>query len=180
MHQISFGFYSNGHNSRKGDNSDKEKKKSVKYFPWGIHIWNFKNLACMVLDEWMDTRTHGRTDARTHNLKPICTVNFFEVWGIIISLGAIPQFHDLATSYSWGGWFESQTPKDRSSHDVAQLLFLCPMLSSEPCLLVVSWCKIVILETFFFYPPQTAMKGYGESTKKNCGFVLWFRRSFCK
>ena len=36
----------NGHNSSKGDNSDKKKYGSV-IFPWGIHIWNFKTLACM-------------------------------------------------------------------------------------------------------------------------------------
>ena len=43
-------------------------------FPWGIHIWNFKTLACTVLEE--------RTDGRTHNPKPICPVNFFKVGGI--------------------------------------------------------------------------------------------------
>ena len=62
-------IFSKGHNSRKGDNSDtqKKKKKTKKkkrvsnIFPWGIHIWNFKTLACTVLDE----RTHVRTDGRT-------------------------------------------------------------------------------------------------------------------
>ena len=56
MHQISFWFFQMGHNSRKGDNSDKKKITCVSYFPSGIHIWNSKTLACTVL----------RTDARTH------------------------------------------------------------------------------------------------------------------
>ena len=46
MHQISFWFFSKGHNSRKGDNSDKKKNMGQLFFPWGIHIWNFKTLAC--------------------------------------------------------------------------------------------------------------------------------------
>ena len=41
-------IFSKGHNSRKGDNSD--KKKII--FPWGIHIWNFKTLACTVHKIW--------------------------------------------------------------------------------------------------------------------------------
>ena len=32
-------IFSKGHNSRKGDNSDKKKYGSA-IFPWGIHIWN--------------------------------------------------------------------------------------------------------------------------------------------
>ena len=54
-------FFSKGHNSRKGDNSDKKKNVSA-IFPWGIHIWNFKTLACMVLDEWMHARKHGQPE----------------------------------------------------------------------------------------------------------------------
>ena len=88
MHQISFGFYSKGHNSRKGDNSDKKKKMCVKYFPWGMHIWNFKTLACTVLDGRTDVRMRWRTD----NPKPICPVNFFEVGGITI------MFYDDGTN----------------------------------------------------------------------------------
>ena len=49
------------------------KKNVSNIFPWGIHIWNFKTLACMVLE---------RTKGWTHNPKPICPVNFFEVGGI--------------------------------------------------------------------------------------------------
>ena len=49
---------SKGHNSRKGDNSDKKKKNVSAIFPWGIHIWNFKTLACMVFDK----RMHGQPE----------------------------------------------------------------------------------------------------------------------
>ena len=45
-------IFSKGHNSRKGDNSDKKKKYGSAIFPWGIHIWNFNNLACMVHKIW--------------------------------------------------------------------------------------------------------------------------------
>ena len=62
MHEISFWFLSKGHNSRKGDNSDKKKKSVSAIFPWGIYIWNFKTLACTVLDE--------RTDAQSETNMP--------------------------------------------------------------------------------------------------------------
>ena len=58
-------------------------------FPWGIHIWNFKTLACTVHRIWHASKsvTNGRTDAQTHarmdNPRPICPLNFFEVGGII-------------------------------------------------------------------------------------------------
>ena len=56
-----------------------KKKMCVKYFPRGIHIWNFKTLACMVFDERTHAGcTHGRTDGRTDKPKPICPVKFFE------------------------------------------------------------------------------------------------------
>ena len=35
------------------------------------------------IDERTDIRMHGDTDVRTHNPKPICPVNFFEVGGMI-------------------------------------------------------------------------------------------------
>ena len=72
MHQISFWFFSKGHNSWMGDNSSRKKKQKKKrvsaIFPWGIHIWNFKTLACTVHKIWNACieRTHARTDARTH------------------------------------------------------------------------------------------------------------------
>ena len=40
-------IFSKGHDSRKGENSDKTKIR-VCYFSWGIHIGNFKTLACTV------------------------------------------------------------------------------------------------------------------------------------
>ena len=60
LHQISFRFYSKGHNSRKGDKYIRQEKKMCQIFLEEIHIWNFKTLACRVLDK--------RT---MHNLKPI-------------------------------------------------------------------------------------------------------------
>ena len=50
-------IFSKGRNSRKGDNFKKKKKCVSAIFPWGIHIWNFKTLACRVLDK----RMHGNT-----------------------------------------------------------------------------------------------------------------------
>ena len=44
-------IFSKGHNSRKGDNSDK-KKTYVSYFPWGIHTWNFKTITSMIHKIW--------------------------------------------------------------------------------------------------------------------------------
>ena len=67
-------IFSKGHNSRKGDNSDKKKKCLSTIFPS-----NFKTLACTVFDK----RTNTWTDARMHNPKPICSCNFFEVEGIM-------------------------------------------------------------------------------------------------
>ena len=59
-----------------------KKKKSVSnIFPRGIHIWNFKTLACMVFDERMHTWTDGCTHRWTDIPKPICSVNFFKVGG---------------------------------------------------------------------------------------------------
>ena len=72
--------FSKGHNSRKGDNSDKKKKCVSAIFTWGIHIWNFKTLSCTVLDK----RMHTWMDACKDNQRPICPVNFFEVGGIKI------------------------------------------------------------------------------------------------
>ena len=41
-------IFSKGHNSGKAHNLDKEKKYVSVIFSWGIHIWNFKTLACTV------------------------------------------------------------------------------------------------------------------------------------
>ena len=45
-------FFSKGHNSRKGETWTKKKKYRSAIFPLGIHIWNFKTLACMVHMIW--------------------------------------------------------------------------------------------------------------------------------
>ena len=45
-------IFSNGHNSRKVDNSDKKKKYGGAIFPLEIHLWNFKTLACTVHKIW--------------------------------------------------------------------------------------------------------------------------------
>ena len=60
------------------------KKYGSAIFPWGIHIWNFKPLACMVHKIWHASKsvTNGHTDWCTNNPKPINPSNFFEVGGI--------------------------------------------------------------------------------------------------
>ena len=60
-------------------------------FPWGIHIWIFKILACTVLAE------------RTDNPKPICTLNFFEVGGIMteINMHRLINFIFLQLNMMW-------------------------------------------------------------------------------
>ena len=51
LHQISLRFYSKGNNTRKGDKYIRQEKKMCQIFLEEIHIWNFKTLACRVLDE---------------------------------------------------------------------------------------------------------------------------------
>ena len=70
-------IFSKAHNSRKGDNSDK-KKTCVKYFSMRNPYMKFQNPS--MHGSWTDGQTHGHT----HNPKPICPVNFFEVGGIIM------------------------------------------------------------------------------------------------
>ena len=60
-------IFSKGHNSTKGDTWNKKKKRVSAIFPWGIHIWNFKTLACTVFEE----RTDGQPETN------------FEVGGMI-------------------------------------------------------------------------------------------------
>ena len=69
-------IFSKGHNSRKGDNSDKLYMSSI--FPWGNNMWNFKTLACTVLEKRMDGRMHWQP-------KLICPVTFYEFGGIMIT-----------------------------------------------------------------------------------------------
>ena len=77
MHQISFWFFQRGVTPEREITRTRNKRVSA-IFPWGIHLWNFKTLACIVLDE----RMHARTDACIHSPKPICPVNFFKVGDI--------------------------------------------------------------------------------------------------
>ena len=59
-------IFSKGHNSRKGNNSDKKQKYGSAIFPWGIHMWNFKALACLIHKIWhasksvMNGQMHGQ------------------------------------------------------------------------------------------------------------------------
>ena len=47
-------------------------------FPWGIHIWSFKTLACTAHKIWHASKTNTDPDGPTDNLKPICPLNFFD------------------------------------------------------------------------------------------------------
>ena len=93
-------IFSNGHNSRKGDNSDK-KKTCVKYFSRRNPFMKFQNPS--MHDSWTD----GCTPGRMHNPKPICPVNFFEVGGIkirvLLFFMLIPhiKFQDSISNRSW-------------------------------------------------------------------------------
>ena len=71
-------IFSKGNNSRKGDNSNKKKKRVSTIFPWGIHIWNFKTLACTVLDERTDTQMHGCTHRQPKTNMPC---QLLQRWG---------------------------------------------------------------------------------------------------
>ena len=66
--------FSKGHNSRKGDNSDK-KKRCINYFSMRNPYMKFKTLACTVHKIWH--ACFEQTHACKDNLKPICPVNFF-------------------------------------------------------------------------------------------------------
>ena len=82
-------IFSKGHNSRKGDNSDKKKLHLSSIFPWGNHMWNFKTLACTVLEKRMDGRMHWHP-------KLICPVNFLWIWG--------HNDHPCKILYNWIRW----------------------------------------------------------------------------
>ena len=92
MHQISFWFFQRGITPEGEITRTRKKNVCLLFFHEEFHVWHFKTLASTVLDE----RTDGRTDARTHNLKPICPVNFFEAGGIITQIvGVWPKFNVL-------------------------------------------------------------------------------------
>ena len=85
MHRISFWFFQRGITPERETTRSNKKKRVSAIFPWGIHIWNFKWHARFIRYgiHVPNGRTHGRTPACTHNPKPICLVNFFEVGGLI-------------------------------------------------------------------------------------------------
>ena len=60
-------YFWNGNNSGKGHNSA-EKKIRVRYFSWGIHIRNFKTVACTCLKLCYASKsvTNGQTNERTN------------------------------------------------------------------------------------------------------------------
>ena len=157
-------IFSKGHNSRKGDNSDKKEKYGSAMFPWGIHVWNFKTLICMVHKwdasdfvgifskrhnsrkgdnsdkkkacvkyfsmrnsymkfqnpsmhgSWTDGRTDACMDGRTHNPKPICHVNFFEVRGITRT--GMKHYTDSNSDQSLGSYM----PLSGEKNDVSSFL----------------------------------------------------------
>ena len=149
-------IFSKGHNSRKRDNSDKKKqktnnnkktkKKTTKkkkrvqknIFPWVIHIWNFKTLACTVLE---------RTDGRTHNPKPICPVNFFEVGRIKTKTGPVY----LIFKHSPHG-----------AGDLPSLISLRCLLRGLPrtqAFFAGRTCHLVVVE-LMFYGPSTLFRSF--------------------
>ena len=90
-------IFSKGHNSRKGENSD--KKKCVSYFSMRNPYMKFQNPS-MPGSWWMDARTDGFTD----NPKPICPVNFFEVGSIITIVTLHTYIHNVIDIWSLLAW----------------------------------------------------------------------------
>ena len=140
MHQILFWFFQRGITP----------EREISFFPWGIHIWNSKTLACTVFEE------------RTHNLKPICSRHFFEVWGIISPGKAQHQpTKSYASSKVWDQpdhLILSQS-LNLGGHWAPQML-LQQHFSTLPCLLLPSgnlqtpfpsipWCYLLIYSSFF-------------------------------
>ena len=61
MHQISLRFFKRGITPEREKTRKKKKKRASTIYPWGIHIWNFKTIACTFFYE----RTGGCTDGQT-------------------------------------------------------------------------------------------------------------------
>ena len=81
MHQILFWYFQKGI-TPETEITRTRKKMCVKYFSMRNPYMKFQNPSITVLDEW--------TDGHTHNPKPICPVNFYEVGGMMRG-GAIVQ-----------------------------------------------------------------------------------------
>ena len=90
MHQILFRFFQRGITPER-EITWTRKKMCVKYFSMRNPYMKFQILACTVLE---------RTDACTHNPKPICPVNFFEVGGKITA----NLFNFMSNLFSWYLW----------------------------------------------------------------------------
>ena len=86
-------IFSKSHNSGKGHNPDGEKKYVRAIFSWGIHIWNFKTLACTVQKLCYASKsvTDGRTDAQT-SLKQYAPPTSSKVGGLLRSWGHNKMF----------------------------------------------------------------------------------------
>ena len=83
MHQISFWFFQRGITPEREITQTRKKKHVSAIFPWEIHIWNFKTLACTFLDEWMNGRMDGEPETgMPHQL--------FRSWG----------------HYNWQKWYK--------------------------------------------------------------------------
>ena len=59
-------IFSKGHNSGKRHNPDKKKKHVSAIFSWGIHIWNFKTLACTVQNLCYASKSVQRKNAQSY------------------------------------------------------------------------------------------------------------------
>ena len=90
--------FSKGHNSEKEVTQTRKKKCVSAIFPLGIHIWNFKTLACTVLDEPTDAHTDGQPETN----KPR---QLLQVGGIIRNKSFNGRSLDWHTLYK-GGFFK--------------------------------------------------------------------------
>ena len=73
-------IFSKGHNSRREITRTRKKKYGSAIYPWGIHIWNFKTLACTVHKIWLCIQifSKGHNSRKGDNLdkKKMCCKYF--------------------------------------------------------------------------------------------------------
>ena len=91
MHQISFGFFQRGITPEREITRTRKKRVST-IFPWGIHIWNFKTLACTVFDERRDGCTDGQPE--TNMLPQLLLLSVFIWWISMCSQHGIPNIKE--------------------------------------------------------------------------------------
>ena len=119
---------SNEHNSRKGDNSDK-KKYGLAIFPWGIHIWNVKTIACTVhkiynASDFILILSKGHNSRKGDHAEKTWVSCFFS-WGIYIW-----NFKTVACTVN-KIWHESKTVMDaRTDGRTDNPKTICPPPSS--------------------------------------------------